>query len=107
MVPAWFGTRWPGNPFAIGVKVLREESGSNRAEVSKGAVAVRFATRELAEHFLRIANGLEMRYAQCEALEQSTRDELRANRPAPPVIWCRTIMKLTMSRSHRATDPRY
>ena len=55
-----FGMCWPGNPFVIGVKALCEGSESNRGEVSKGAMAVRFATQELAEHFLKIASGLEI-----------------------------------------------
>ena len=94
----------PGNPFVIGVKVLCEESGSNRGEVANGTMAVRFATQELAEHFLNIVNGLEVYSAQCQTLEQLTRDEMRTDRPRHRVIRCRAILKVSASRARRQLD---
>ena len=86
MVLTWFGTCRPGYPFTNGVTALCEESTNNHGEVQTGTMAGRFATQEFAEHFIEISDGLEVHYAQYEALGQLTRDELRANRPAPPVI---------------------
>ena len=71
----------------IRVKILCEESGGNRGGTSNGTMAVRLATEELAEHFLKIVNRLEMRHVQCEAFEQLAWDEMRTERPWPRVIW--------------------
>ena len=70
MVPTWFGMCWPGHPFFIGAKVLREESASNRVEVSTSTAAVRFATQGLEEHFIKVAHFSAVHHALREALEQ-------------------------------------
>ena len=48
LICTWLGARWPGNPRVIGGNVLYEESRANHGELARGAMAVRFATQELA-----------------------------------------------------------
>ena len=85
MICTWFGMCWPGNPLFISVKVLHETSRSNRGKIANGTMSVRFATQELAEHFLKIADGLEVLYLQYDRYPQLTRDGLQADMDAPPI----------------------
>jgi len=64
MVLTWFGMVWAGNPCVFGVKILYQESTSNHGEIQTGTMAVRFASVELAEHYVKTFNGLEIFYQQ-------------------------------------------
>ena len=69
-------------------------------------MAVRFASVELADHFVNIANGLEIFYAQCDRCHRLTMDDSASNMPSPPVVWYRALLNVTMADDTRSVDAR-
>ena len=48
-------------------------------------MALRFASTELADHFMKIADGLETFYLEYDYYLQMTRGEYQADMKAPPI----------------------
>jgi len=100
MLLSWFGMVWIGNPFILGVKILYEET-DNHGGVSTGTAALRFATVELADQYIKMFHQLELFYEQYEILESPSREELNANLESPRVVWYQTLIDVTIGTDTR------
>ena len=103
MINSWFGVLYPGNPFIISLSLLKQDPHNNQGVLSNGLAAVRFITRELAEYFKKLFNGVRIYYTNydVERYKNDNWQQLSNNKVAHNVIWYHTNLDVSWTAANK------
>ena len=99
MLTTWFGVLWPGNPFVLAISILTRKVQNNHTGLNSGLVAMRFATVELAELFIKLFDGLQIYYMQYDQpnTDKWQSQEWKLDRRPEPVKWYFTDLEISFT----------